>query len=137
MPSKETNRPEWTVRKASSICRMDKGKFTALMEEQGLRPRVAGSSHLYDVEKLVAIVIDHKGALTSTDRRNMAQARKAETETAILERKYIKIEDIAKPLGHAISAMNKVISRLDISDEDKGNCIEQLQIVLEEFTEED
>jgi len=33
--------------------------------------------------------------------------------------------------------MNKVISRLDISDEEKGNCIEQLQIVLDEFTEED
>lgn len=116
---------------------MDKGKFSALMEEQGLKPRVVGSSHLYDAEKLVATVIDHKGAMTSTDRRNMAQARKAETETAILERKYIKIEDIAKPLGHAISAMNKVISRLDISDEEKGNCIEQLQIVLDEFTEED
>ncbi len=116
---------------------MDKGKFTALMEEQGLRPRVAGSSHLYDAEKLVAIVIDHKGAVTSTDRRNMAQARKAEAETEILEGKWIKIEDIAKPLSHAISAMNKVISRLDISDEEKGNCIEQLQIVLDEFTEED
>lgn len=123
--------------KASRICRMDKGKFTLLMEEQGIRPRKVGNGHLYDVEKLVAAVVDHKGALTSTDRRNMAQARKAETETAILEGKYIKIEDVAKPLGHAISAMNKVISRLPVSDEEKGNCIEQLQLVLDEFTQDD
>jgi len=40
------------------------------MKEQGLKPRIAGSSHLYDAEKLVSIVIDHKGALTSTDRRH-------------------------------------------------------------------
>jgi hypothetical protein len=137
MGEKRAKRTEWNVSKAATICRMDKGKLVVMLEENGITPRIVGRNHMYDAEKLVATVIDHKGAMTSTDRRNMAQARKAETETAILERKYIKIEDIAKPLGHAISAMNKVISRLDISDEEKGNCIEQLQIVLDEFTEED
>jgi hypothetical protein len=71
--------------------------------------------------------------MTTTDRRNHAQARKIEAELDIIEQKWIKKADIAKPLGHAISAINEVISKLDVSDEDKANCTEQLQIVLDEY----
>jgi len=134
MKNKNTEKLEWSVRKAATILRIDKSRFSQLMKENGIAPRKVDNSHLYPVEELVAAAIDYKGEMTTTDRRNIAQARKVEAETEILERKYIKIEDIAKPLGHAISAINEVISKLDVSDEDKANCTEQLQIVLDEYT---
>ena len=134
MKNKKTEKLECSVRKAATILRIDKSKFSSLMAENGIAPRKVDNSHLYPVEELVAAAIDYKGEMTTTDRRNIAQARKVEAETEILERKYIKIEDIAKPLGHAISAINEVISKLDVSDEDKANCTEQLQIVLDEYT---
>lgn len=136
MKNKNTEKLEWSVRKAATILRIDKSRFSQLMKENGIAPRKVDNSHLYPVEELVAAAIDYKGEMTTTDRRNVAQARKVETETEILERKYIKIEDIAKPLGHAISAINEVISKLDVSEEEKGNCTEQLQILLNQYTEE-
>jgi hypothetical protein len=131
---KNKSRAEWTVRKAATILRIDKSKFSALMKENGIAPRKVDNSHLYPVEELVAAAIDYKGELTSTDRRNHAQARKIEAELDIIEQKWIKKADIAKPLGQAVSAINEVIAKLDVSDQDKANCTEQLQILLNEYT---
>ena len=133
MKDQNTERLEWGVRKAATILRIDKSRFSQLMKENGIAPRKVDNSHLYPVEELVAAAIDYKGEMTTTDRRNHAQARKIEAELDIIEQKWIKKADIAKPLGHAISAINEVISKLDVSDEDKANCTEQLQIVLDEY----
>lgn len=114
---------------------MDKGKLSRLLSEHGLEPRTSGRSHYYDIDQLVPIVIDKKGAQSSTDRRNDAQARKAEVETGILEKRYIKIEEIVAPIRSAISAMSKIVGESSMSDEEKSRTIERLQVCLEDYEE--
>ena len=126
---------EWTLSIAAEKCRMDKGKLSRLLSEHGLEPRTSGRSHYYDIDQLVPIVIDKKGAQSSTDRRNDAQARKAEVETGILEKRYIKIEEIVAPIRSAISAMSKIVGESSMSDEEKSRTIERLQVCLEDYEE--
>jgi hypothetical protein len=126
---------EWTLSIAAERVRMDKGKLSRLLEEHGVEPRVVKSAHYYDVDKLVPIVVDKKGAQSSTDRRNDAQARKAEVETGILEKRYIPVEEVVAPIRAAISAMSKIVGSSSMTDDEKARVIERLQVCLEDYEE--
>ena len=82
---------------------------------------------LYKFSQAVRCIIQTAGEETSTDRRNLAQARMAEVQTAILERKYIPVEEIAPVVRSYFSAQNAIIQNSNLEDDEKERLFKKAQ----------
>ena len=120
---------EWTLSRAARVMKVDKGAFADLCAKAGIEPRVSASSHYYPIDATVALVLEHKTSKgqSAGDRRNLAQARKAEVETEILEKKWIPIADVMGLLRPLFTSLVAVIQGGDIPDEMKERMIEKLR----------
>jgi len=67
------------------------------------------------------------GELSPSDRRNMAQADKLETETAILRREWIPVDEAAEIVGVALDHVQKQIEASELPPATRTALIEKLQ----------
>lgn len=113
---------------------MDKAGFADLCAKAGIEPRISGSSHYYPIDATVELALEYKLSKdqSSTDRRNEAQARKAEVETEILEGKRPRIEDAMRFVKAYMKAQNTVIHAQEMPEEAREILIEKARNTSEE-----
>ena len=70
---------------------------------------------------------------TSSDRRNLAQARKAEIETAILERSYVPTTAVSGPINRFFSALQKEIDAIDFPPEVRSRIVARINSTKDEL----
>lgn len=85
--------------------------------------RTANNGILYPLAESLRVLLAASRKANSMDRRNEAQARKAEVETQILLRKYLPIDEIMEPLQLLLSNFTTVVKGSDLKEEDKEALI--------------
>lgn len=117
----------------SQLTGLDRRTIDKYFEAEGVKSTGTGKANAFNLrEGIKALIFCSKGQ-SSADRRNEAQARKAEVETEILQQKWIKIEEIEEPIRLAFSNMNSVIQASKLDEEEKERIVSRLRESVEDW----
>lgn len=117
-----------TIRQLESVTPFDRNRIAKELREAGLKSTPGPKkSKCYDLKQALETLFLRDDELSPSDQRNLAQAEKARTETAILKRKYIKIEEATECLEIAGQRIREIIDNLDVSRESKSAMIDALR----------
>lgn len=89
------------------------------------------------VDAFRALVRCSKGQ-SSADRRNDAQAQKLELEVAIMEGKWIPVEDVAVIVRAFLGAVNRELQESKLEDKHKERIVDKLrscELEIEDLTD--
>lgn len=104
------------------ITKLDRRTIDKYLESEGIEK---GADEKYGfLDSLSALISASKGQ-SSADRRNEAQARKAEVETDQLLRKNIPIPEVMPLVEAFLKYQNAQIERSELDDETKAEIIER------------
>lgn len=114
-----------TIRQLESVTPFDRNRIARELREAGIKstpgPKRSKCYHLKDAIEVLFLRDDE---LTPSDQRNLAQAEKARTETAILKRKYIPIEEATECLRLYCARVREIIDESDFPREVKSRIID-------------
>lgn len=101
---------------------------------EGLVPEVEEPKRkLYRFWPAVRCLLHSHDSETAQDRLNLAQARKAEAQTAILERNYIRREEIAPVLDLFFSGQNEIIRNSNLEEGEKERIFKKARDLTEKL----
>lgn len=131
----EQNAAEYSVSMLSRLTGLDRRTVDKYLEAEGLElaESSAGNAKKFPFLKAIRAFIFCSKGQSSADRRNEAQARMAEVQTAILERKYIAIEEIAPVVRSYFSAQNAIIQNSNLEDDEKERLFKKAQDLAEKL----
>ena len=109
----------------------DRSTVKKRLLEVGISPRVdRGNETLYFLPEAMQALIRFESGASSSDIRNIAQARKSDAETRKLEPQYAFTAD--EPIAwmeDLFSMLNEVVQEMPCDDERKQQFVEKLQAI--------
>jgi len=107
----------------------DRSTVKKRMVEAGIEPKVnKGNETLYHLPEAIRALIRYESGTSSSDIRNIAQARKADAETRRLEGDYAFHAD--EPIAwmeDLFSMLNELVQEMPCSDDRKQQFVEKAQ----------
>ena len=116
-----------SINALSRATKLDRATVRKYLEDQELESETIGSSKTYDFLSAIRALIHCSKGQNTADRRNDAQAHKAEVETQILLKKYIPIEEAAQVHRELLGALNRQIQEAQIPDDVKEKMVDLIQ----------
>jgi hypothetical protein len=124
----EQSAAEYSVSMLARLTGLDRRTVDKYLEAEGLEiADDSGGAKKFPWLKAVRAFIFCSKGQSSADRRNEAQARMAEVQTAILERKYIPMEEISPVVRSFFSALNAIVQQSNLEDDEKERIFEKAQ----------
>ena len=120
-----------SVNALAEICKLDRRTVKGYLEQCEIDADKKSKEFDF-INSVRALIYATKGQNTA-DRKNNAQARKCEIETAILEGQWIAIGDVGQIFRAFVGAVNREIQDSEIEDDKKERIIERLKDALSEF----
>lgn len=121
-----------SIRQLEKLTRFDRNRISKMLSEAGLK-WTAGDNRakLYDGPSAIEVLYRRDEEVSPSDQRNLAQAEKARTETAILKRKYILINEAVQANEMFLNRVREIIDEADIPREIKARFIDLMRERLE------
>tara|TARA_R110000787_G_scaffold182986_3_gene294978 strand:- start:3 stop:419 length:417 start_codon:yes stop_codon:yes gene_type:complete len=123
-----------SINKLSELTGLDRRTVKGYLENEEVESmgQTKQGGEMFPVVESIKALINAKKGQNSADRRNDAQAEKAEVETLILRRKYITVEDFMTLIRPRFTAIAKHVERSSMEDELKETLVD---VILKEFPE--
>lgn len=106
------------------------------LQDAGVEPtKSTGNQTLYKLGDAAEAIPKQMGRESSSDRRNLALAIKAEVETANMLRKNIPIEEIMDPFNVVLNMLNTLVQESDMEEDRKELFFDRRDSLLDELRE--
>ncbi|HAF39990.1 MAG TPA: hypothetical protein DCG72_13460 [Gammaproteobacteria bacterium] len=123
---KELESGTYSTSSLSKFTGLDRRTVDKYLEAEGVENASSDpKKNEYNFADAIKAFINCSKGQSSADRRNEAQARKAEVETRILERKFIPIDEIAAPVYAFIGVFNQISQDSSMSNDEKERIIDK------------
>lgn len=129
MASKEQRISQSLLREVAG---MDPRRINRILEDAGVRSEKRGRGVSYPLKATLKALFEAKGNASSSDRRNLALAEKAEVETAALKRELIPIGEAVQVVTVIFTYLRRLIDQTPfVSNEERTRFVERVHSYFE------
>lgn len=128
---KDLHNSRVAIRVLEKILRRDYRDLTKDFRKAGIEADDEGWPLVEAIHAVLDSIKERASAQSSTDRRNIAQARKAEVETAAIERKLVPVAEVTEVCSRFLRAIQAAIQESAITNDEREKLVTQIHRICD------